>query len=122
LASFVVHDAGSNAKLAAFRELEPSMVYYARRNIETLNEATAAINHFNNNDQAYLLASAEDLPALRELLPADVEVIARRKKFLESGEVVLLARSSKTMAKRREIARTTDLAKHATQERESERK
>jgi 4-amino-4-deoxy-L-arabinose transferase-like glycosyltransferase len=122
LANVVAHDAGSNTKFVAFRELEPSMVYYARRNIETLSEPTAAAELFENNDQAYLLASADDLPALRAQLPPDVEVVARRPKFLESGEVVLLARAPQALARRRESAGAAELANHAAREHERMRK
>jgi 4-amino-4-deoxy-L-arabinose transferase-like glycosyltransferase len=110
LAQRVEHDGSADPKIVAFRELEPSMVYYARRNIDTLVESSAAAAVFDQHEAAYMLASAEDLPDLRKELPPDVDVIARRPKFLQSGEVVLLARTPQTIARRREASRAIEIA------------
>jgi hypothetical protein len=100
LVSLVQQEAGPHAEFVAFRDLEPSFIYYARRPIVTLNDPRAAADVFARNERAYLLASGEDVAELRRHLPADVDVVARRAKFLQPGEVVLLARTPQTLARR----------------------
>jgi hypothetical protein len=114
LAALVRRDGGGDAQLVAFREPEPSMVYYAGHPIITLGDPAAAAAVFARQEQAYLLAGSEDVPRLRRHLPADVDVIARRPRFLQPGEVVLLARTRDTLARRREAANAARTAEVPT--------
>ncbi len=110
LATLVRRDGGERCQFAAFRELEPSMVYYAGQPIATLVDPSAAGEMFDKHERAYLLASGDDLAELRLYLPTDVDVVARRPKFLKEGDVVLLARTPQTLARRREAARAIRIA------------
>ncbi|MEX2186891.1 MAG: glycosyltransferase family 39 protein [Pirellulales bacterium] len=111
LAALVRREGGETARLAAYRDLEPSMVFYAGHPIATLFDPAAAGALLERQERAYLLASDEDLPELRRHLPADVEVIARRSKFLQEGEVVVLGRTPQTLALRHDTAKAIRSAK-----------
>jgi 4-amino-4-deoxy-L-arabinose transferase-like glycosyltransferase len=107
LATFVRANGGDDANLVAFRDLEPSMVFYARKAIPTLREFEEATTLFARNESAYLLASSDAVDELRRHLPEDVEIVAREAKFLESGETVIFARTPQTIAARRAAATRT---------------
>lgn len=104
IAAFVQRDSPGPPTFVAFRDLEPSMVYYARQTVPTVFDPADAAELFERNEQAYLLASSAAVDELRPRLPADVEIVARRPRFLESGEVVVFARTGTSIARRRSAA------------------
>lgn len=81
-----------NPSLAAFRNLEPSIVYYAGQYVPQLINPQQVDEFFQNEASPYLVAEAEDLPALRYSLPDDVTEVARLPRFLKPGEVVVLGK------------------------------
>jgi 4-amino-4-deoxy-L-arabinose transferase-like glycosyltransferase len=107
IASFFRQNGGDDAKLVAFRDLEPSMVYYAGKAIPTLQDFGEAAKLFAQNEDAYLLVGSDVLDELTRYLPHDVTVVAREPKFLESGETVVFARTPEALAARRAVAHAT---------------
>lgn len=101
IAAFVRGDADGKPTFVAFRDLEPSMVFYVRQTVPTIFEPAEAADVFERNDQAYLLASGDAVDALRRRLPVDVVIVARRPKFLEPGELVVFGRTREAVARRR---------------------
>jgi 4-amino-4-deoxy-L-arabinose transferase-like glycosyltransferase len=86
---------GDSASLAAFRHLEPSVVYYAGRQIREFSDAREVDEFFQSQPAPYLVTNADELPTLRYSLPDDVIEVARMPRFLKPGEVVVLGRESR---------------------------
>jgi 4-amino-4-deoxy-L-arabinose transferase-like glycosyltransferase len=100
-------DGGAAAPIAAFRDLEPSMVYYADRTVPTLTSVEQVREMFASGEPAYLVLHDQHLPLLLPQLPREVQVLARRPRFFKSGEVVVLVRRSASDA-------TSATGSHAT--------
>ncbi|QDU31965.1 Undecaprenyl phosphate-alpha-4-amino-4-deoxy-L-arabinose arabinosyl transferase [Anatilimnocola aggregata] len=99
-------------KLASFRILEPSWVYYAKQPILELPKVDPAANQatkqnqvfakMNDNKQAvrflskdpaaYMITTREQFEVLQPHLPADVTVIAEQPLFLKDKKLVVLGR------------------------------
>jgi 4-amino-4-deoxy-L-arabinose transferase-like glycosyltransferase len=84
--------------LAAFRDLEPSFVFYADRMIPTFEDAASADAFLRGDGARYLVLNGESLAEL-EPLPQGIAVVARRAKFLKSGETLVLGRTSPSTAR-----------------------
>lgn len=80
------------ARIASFKHLNSTYVYYAGQRVEEFDQAAAVAAFFHDRTPAYLLVLDRDLPALRDALPEDVVEIARKPQFLKSGELILLGR------------------------------
>ena len=99
-------------KLASFRVLEPSWVYYAKQPIPELPKLDPAarkaakqnqvIARMNANKQvlqflskdpaAYLITTKEQAEALKAELPADVTIITEQPQFMKNKKLVVLGR------------------------------
>jgi 4-amino-4-deoxy-L-arabinose transferase-like glycosyltransferase len=88
------------ARIASFKHLNSTYVYYAGQRVEEFREAAAVAAFFHDRTPAYLLVLDRDLPALRDALPEDVVEVARMPQFLKSGELILLGRGVTTAALR----------------------
>ncbi|WP_425615819.1 ArnT family glycosyltransferase [Anatilimnocola sp. NA78] len=102
----------SKPKLASYKVLEPSWVYYAKQPIAELPKLDPAarkaakqnqvIAKMNGNKQvlqflrkdpaAYLITTKEQAEALKPELPADVTVIAEQPQFMKDQQLVVLGR------------------------------
>jgi hypothetical protein len=108
---------GAKPKLASFRILEPSWVYYAKQPIEelpmrepqprgllplTTTKQTTLVARMNANKQAvqyfakhadgYLITTREQLAELQPHLPPEVTVVAEQPLFLKGKKLVLIGR------------------------------
>ncbi|HUY35191.1 MAG TPA: glycosyltransferase family 39 protein [Pirellulales bacterium] len=71
-------------------------VFYARQRVQGCFDAEGVRKFFKTSADPYLITRADQLDRLRDVLPRDVEVVARQRCFLRSGDVVLLGRVSRT--------------------------
>jgi 4-amino-4-deoxy-L-arabinose transferase-like glycosyltransferase len=89
-----------SASIASFKHLNSTYVYYAGQRVEEFSRPEAVAAFFHDRTPAFLLVYDRDLPALRDALPEDVVEIARKPRFLKSGELILLARGATPAAHR----------------------
>jgi 4-amino-4-deoxy-L-arabinose transferase-like glycosyltransferase len=82
--------------LATFDFNAPSLVFYARQRVRSYFGAEDVRRFFDDSANPYLITRADELERLRDVLPRDVEVVARQPRFLRPGEVVLLGRAPRT--------------------------
>jgi 4-amino-4-deoxy-L-arabinose transferase-like glycosyltransferase len=95
---------GRAPSIASFRYFRPSFVFYTDQPVAKLESPDAVRTFFDNDPHAYLLTLEGQLETLRSDLPADVTVVETRRRFLRSGNVVLLGRAAAAGAT---TARTT---------------
>lgn len=88
--------AGGDARLATFDYFQPSLVYYAADRVERLASADDAAAVLAADPDAYLVTRDVHLDELLDRLPPGVAVLSRQRRFLRSGEVVLLGRAAQT--------------------------
>jgi len=81
------------AQIAAYDCFTPSLVFYAGNPVRSLRGPEDVAEHLRSSDQAVVVARDENLAALADVLPADVQVLARQPRFLRRGELVLLGHS-----------------------------
>ncbi len=89
---------GPTHKVAQFRLFRASMVFYARHSIERCKTIDAAADFLSANEQAYLITRGEHADELLAQLPHGIEVLERRSRFPEKGEIVLLRSSDRIAA------------------------
>jgi len=83
----------TSAPLASYRFFRPSLVFYSGRNVEKLSAPEEVAQFFDSHPgEAFLVTTDAELAKLRGQLPLDVSVLTSRKRFLRSGELVLLGR------------------------------
>lgn len=82
--------AGSAPEIAVFQYFEPSLVYYARDRVDRFTRQEEVQEFFAAGDDHYLITHDRFLPELEGQLPPDVQVLARKRRFLRRGEVLLL--------------------------------
>jgi 4-amino-4-deoxy-L-arabinose transferase-like glycosyltransferase len=85
---------GPEAKIAAYRDLEPSFVFYAGRPIP-IDYEPRQIEATLRDPNAYVILHPENLEAIQAHVPADVHVVARLPRFMKEGEIVVLGRDSR---------------------------
>lgn len=86
-------DSAGAADLAVYDYFEPSLVYYARQKVERFDEPEEVEEFFAEARHPYLITHEKFLEKITPLLPDDVGVIARKRRFLRRGDVVLLSRA-----------------------------
>ncbi len=96
LAAHIVDNAlpHEQSAIASFRYFRPSFVFYTDQSVAKLESPAAVAAFFASDPHAYLLTTESQLETLREDLPADVTVVERRRRFLRSGNIILLGRKS----------------------------
>jgi hypothetical protein len=100
------HGRSGPIELAMFDLNTPSLVYYARQRVDGYFDPNDVRRFFDAAAEPYLIACSEQFERLRGALPDDVSVVARQRRFLRRGDVVLLGRASRmTRAKRQETQR-----------------
>lgn len=80
-----IHRRAPNAQLAAFGCLEPSWVYYARRNIReyTAQEEAAAVAYLAGGSDRFLITTGNSLEVIRRHLGGALETVAVVPYFLK---------------------------------------
>jgi hypothetical protein len=86
---------GSTHKVAQFRLFRASMVFYAQHPIEHCKTIDAAADFLSSNERAYLITRGEHADELLAQFPHGIEVLERRSRFPEKGEIVLLRSSDR---------------------------
>ncbi|HTM54786.1 MAG TPA: glycosyltransferase family 39 protein [Pirellulales bacterium] len=82
-----------SAPLASYRFFRPSLVFYSGRYVEKLSAPEDVAQFFDSHPgEAFLVTTDAELAKLRGQLPLDVSVLTSRRRFLRSGELVLLGR------------------------------
>lgn len=96
MAEVINKNSRSNPQVAGYCYFRPSWVYYTHQTIENIDgeKFDDVRSHLNGSPDAFLITNASRLEELQkqQALPADVEVLVRRPRFLKDGEVVLLGR------------------------------
>ncbi|HEX7450004.1 MAG TPA: glycosyltransferase family 39 protein [Pirellulales bacterium] len=81
-------------RLATFDYSPPSLVFYARNRVEPFYAAGEVARYLAESPQAMVVCTAGDYERLEPALPKGVEVVARQRRFLRTGEVLLIGRPS----------------------------
>ncbi|MBX7165080.1 MAG: glycosyltransferase family 39 protein [Pirellulales bacterium] len=96
---------GPDAQVAAYEYFVPSLVFYAGRPVAKLQRPADVQQFLAASPTACVLTRADQFEALRGELPADVTILARQRRFLRKGEIVLLGRRAATAAQPTAAAR-----------------
>jgi len=91
---------GGAPRVATYDYFVPSLVFYAQSPVARYAQPDDVREFFSTTSNAYLITRVEALEQLRGVLPRDVDVLARQRRFLRRGEVVLLGRSTPPLARR----------------------
>ena len=92
-------NAAGEAQLATLDYFVPSLPYYAESRVEKLWSIEDAARFLNEHPDGYLVTRDKHLADLQKLLPRDIVELQRQRRFLRSGEVVLLGRPAQTVRK-----------------------
>lgn len=88
------------ARLCTFEYFEPSLVFYSGGHVAHYRRPEKVLAFLAQED-SFLVTHEKFLPLVQDKLPPDVRVIARHRRFLRKGDVLLLGRSPA-------VARSTD--------------
>jgi 4-amino-4-deoxy-L-arabinose transferase-like glycosyltransferase len=86
----------TDRRIATFQYYAPSLVFYAQQRVPECRSAEEVRQLFAVPGSAFLVTRPDHLPMLAEALPADVTVLARQRRFLRKGELVLLGRRAES--------------------------
>jgi 4-amino-4-deoxy-L-arabinose transferase-like glycosyltransferase len=89
LMSEIFHEAES-PEIGAFDYFEPSLVYYARQPVQRFKTAQQAASFLSQNPEAYLIIRDKHKSDIEAALGSDVQVVAHRRRFLKSGDLLVL--------------------------------
>ena len=84
--------AGDEVRLAGFQIFPSSLVYYAGRPVEYLEDTTQLKEFFAREPNGCLFITWNAFWAIKETLPADIMLVDRQQRFLREEEVMLLSR------------------------------
>jgi 4-amino-4-deoxy-L-arabinose transferase-like glycosyltransferase len=89
-----VQASSHDPRIASYKILEPSWVFYGGRPIAELPaQANSVAIYLVSGPQPFVITTASRLPELQSSLPPDVTILARTRRFLKNDELVLLGRS-----------------------------
>ena len=94
MAVTIQENATGEPYVVGYRCFRPSWVYYTHQKVGRINANSSeqVRPYLDSSRDAFLVTEADRLDELNDVLPADVEVLMRRPRFLKSGELVLLGR------------------------------
>jgi 4-amino-4-deoxy-L-arabinose transferase-like glycosyltransferase len=93
--ALVRSQANGTPQLASHNYLPPSMVYYHRQVIEKLGPAEEISAFFARHpEDAFLVTTSSGYERIAKKLPDGIAVVARDRRFLRNGDVLLLGRTS----------------------------
>jgi len=81
-----------HAELAGFRYIRESLVFYAGEPIALCSTAEQLRRFLDESERPYVVTVDDYESAIEEAFPGQLAVVARRDRFLRSGEVVVLTR------------------------------
>jgi hypothetical protein len=81
------------SNIAAWQCLEPSWVFYFGRPIRELSENDSAVEFLAGQGRRLVLRE-EDYASIAGSLPAEVQILARSKRFLRDEELLVVGRTS----------------------------
>ncbi len=79
-------------RLATFDYNLPSLVFYAGNHVEQFYGADEVARYLAEAPEAMVVCTARDFERLKPALPGGTHVVARQRRFLRTGEVLLLGR------------------------------
>ncbi|MBX7071706.1 MAG: glycosyltransferase family 39 protein [Pirellulales bacterium] len=80
-------------RIAAFDYFEPSLAFYARQQVGRFHTSEEVEKFFAAHPRdGYLITHEKVLPQVEPALPPSVTILARRRRFLRKGDVVLIGR------------------------------
>jgi 4-amino-4-deoxy-L-arabinose transferase-like glycosyltransferase len=87
----LVHTASPDtADIGSFGYFRPSLAFYAREPVKRLKSAAQVVEFLKSSNSAYLVIRDRNLPDLQPSLPAGIGILARRREFLKSRDLLLL--------------------------------
>ena len=86
---------GVQAPLATYRHFEPTLAFYAASRLEPRDEPAQVAAFLATSDDALVVTRDEFVDELLAQVPG-AQVVARRKRFLRDGEVVLIGQAPRT--------------------------
>jgi 4-amino-4-deoxy-L-arabinose transferase-like glycosyltransferase len=89
---------GARPPMAAFDFTVPSLVYYSHGHVPQFQKCDEAIEYLESSPQAVVITYTRGYEELKPRLPADVVVLARRRRFLRRSEVLVLGRRDEMAA------------------------
>ncbi len=89
---------GGAPRVATYDYFVPSLVFYAQSPVARYALPDDVREFFSTSSNAYLITRSESLDQLRAVLPSDVDVLVRQRRFLRRGDVVMLGRSTPPLA------------------------
>ena len=81
---------GDRPPVAQHRYSYPSLVHYSRAPVEQCQDAAAISAFFARHPQGCLVVAAENVDDLRDLLPAETEVVGEQPAFPKAGRVFVV--------------------------------
>jgi 4-amino-4-deoxy-L-arabinose transferase-like glycosyltransferase len=101
-------DRTSEPRLASYKILEPSWVFYAGRPIDELphgnskeREATGhlqIVEHMSHHEEGFVVITDRALATIQDHLPPEIVVIAETERFLKDERLLLLGRADASVA------------------------
>jgi hypothetical protein len=91
LAAEIHKDGGDTAELASYRFFRESFVYYSGKPVARCHAIDDLREFLDRASHPYVLTNDEHESRLAEEFPGRFRVLTRRRRFLEPGEVVVLA-------------------------------
>lgn len=85
--------------LATYRHFEPTLVYYARHAVPTLDTPEQLAAWLAAHPEGRLITRDEHLGAVRQVAGSGWDVIARRRRFLRDGELLIVGPVAATAAR-----------------------
>lgn len=78
-------------EIATFRFIRESLVFYSGRQVEFCSSGDQVRRFLDGSQCPYIVTIDDHEPAIDELFGEELAVVARRPRFLRSGEVVVYA-------------------------------
>lgn len=95
----------SPLKLATFDYSLPSLVFYAQQRVDPFYRADELAGHLNGSPETMVVCDEQGFASLKPSLPEGMRVVARQKRFLRTGDVLLLGRPRETARRATATAR-----------------
>ncbi len=101
-------------RIAAFDYFEPSLAYYAGQPVQRIKTPEQAVTFLQDVPGAYLIIRQKYLLTFQEALGQKVQIIDRRRRFLKTDDILILATHTESVAQR--PTSSSPQAAHATLE------
>lgn len=85
-------------QIAAFDYFEPSLAFYSKQRVQRLKTIEQARMFLRESPDGYLLTREKHWNLLQNEMQGDASLLSRRRRFLKSGEVLLVTTESRNLA------------------------